>query len=284
MSNIAADRRRLASNGVYAAAELQGHIEAKYFVKGKFHRISVPVADLRLDPEREKLDRQLLYGDRFRVLHTDGQYAFGQAERGDYVGYVESANLKEWKAPNCKVDQKASVAFTSPDIKTPNPIRLPLGATLHVATHDERFAKTDLGLYVPTSHLVPLNRFASDPVEVAAWFLGTPYLWGGNSDLGLDCSGLVQAACLACGIDCPGDSDQQEAELGMPIAQDAPPKRGDLLFWKGHVAWVVDAETILHANAYHMAVAYEPIGDATQRIQAQGDGPVTSRKRLEFPS
>ena len=120
----------------------------------------------------------------------------------------------------------------------------------------------------------------TDPVAVAELFLGTHYLWGGNSRFGVDCSGLVQAGLLACGIACPGDSGDQERALGEDLPEDTPAKRGDLLFWKGHVAWVAGENLLLHANAYHMAVAFEPMDKAIARIISQGDGPVTSHKRL----
>ena len=116
---------------------------------------------------------------------------------------------------------------------------------------------------------------------MAQLHFGVPYLWGGNSIWGIDCSGLVQAAMLAVGKPCPGDSDQQEAALGDALMPDAALMRGDLVFWKGHVGMMVDADTMIHANAHHMAVAYEPIRSATLRVEAQGDGPVTARRRLE---
>ncbi|MGB1209466.1 MAG: C40 family peptidase, partial [Paracoccaceae bacterium] len=145
-----------------------------------------------------------------------------------------------------------------------------------------RFAQTSLG-HIPTQHLAPLPHAFPDPAAVAELFLGTPYLWGGNSRWGIDCSGLVQAAFLACGIPCPGDSDQQQAALGPRLPPQTPKQRGDLLFWRGHVAWVVDAQTLLHANAHHMAVAHEPIETAILRIAAQGDGPMTAHIRPEVP-
>jgi cell wall-associated NlpC family hydrolase len=132
---------------------------------------------------------------------------------------------------------------------------------------------------VPKPHLRPISHPFRDPVTVAQLFFGTPYLWGGNSAFGIDCSGLVQAALLACGIACPGDSDLQAA-LGNTVPDDAPMLRGDLIFWKGHVAMVVDDQTLIHANAHHMAVAYEPIDAAIARIKAQGGGTVTGRRRL----
>ncbi|MEM9496375.1 MAG: NlpC/P60 family protein [Pseudomonadota bacterium] len=275
------DRRLLASNGTYAADELRGSVEAEYFVKGEACRIAVPVADLRCDPGLGRLDRQLLYGDRFRVLQRVDGYAFGQSDRGGYVGYVAEAALADWVAPNSRVFARATLGFGAPDLKSPEPLRLPMGARVSVVQHEDVWARTVCGLHISMAHLAPQGDQAGDLVAEAEKLLGAPYLWGGNSDLGLDCSGLVQIACLACGIDCPGDSDQQLDALGVPLATRTQLRRGDLVFWRGHVAWVADAATLLHANAYHMAVAYEPIERAVARIEAQGDGPVIARKRLE---
>ncbi|MEM9845325.1 MAG: NlpC/P60 family protein [Pseudomonadota bacterium] len=275
------DPRRLPSNGVYAAAELTGQVKAEHFVDGEICRVSRPVVDLRLRQDIGPLDRQLLYGDRFRVLERVNGLAFGQSDRGDYVGYVAETALAEWLEPNSRVIVRASLGFQATDLKAPGPVRLPMGARVAVHAHDTRWAETACGLFIPLAHLAPLDDPAPDPVAVAEAFLGTPYLWGGNSDLGIDCSGLVQIACLACGIDCPGDSDQQQEELGAALARRSQLRRRDLMFWRGHVAWVVDESTLLHANAHHMAVAYEPLEEAVARIEAQGDGPVTARKRLE---
>jgi cell wall-associated NlpC family hydrolase len=130
---------------------------------------------------------------------------------------------------------------------------------------------------MPAAHLAPVDTFESDPAAVAGMFLGTPYLWGGNTAFGVDCSGLVQAAFTACGLPCPADSDMQMS-LGSEVT--GALRRGDLLFWKGHVAIVVDEARLIHANAHHMAVAFEGIDAAIARIEAQGDGPVLSRRRI----
>jgi cell wall-associated NlpC family hydrolase len=172
--------------------------------------------------------------------------------------------------------------FPGPSIKLPPIEALPLGATLTISRVADRLAITQAGGYVPAAHLKPLGEFESDLVAVAERFVGVPYLWGGKTALGLDCSGLVQVALAACGISCPRDSDMQEAALGTPIAISADLaglKRGDLMFWKGHVAIVRDRESLLHANAFHMAVVIEPLAEAVARIRAAGSE-VTGIRRL----
>ena len=120
----------------------------------------------------------------------------------------------------------------------------------------------------------------TDFVAVAERFLGTPYLWGGKTALGLDCSGLVQVALTACGVSCPRDSDMQEEALGTAVAADPSALlRGDLIFWKGHVAIVRGPDSLLHANAHHMAVAIEPVAQAVARIRDAGSE-ITSIRRI----
>ncbi|KNG93312.1 C40 family peptidase [Pseudaestuariivita atlantica] len=258
------DPRLWPSNGRVAADELEGKATADRFVQGDDRRIARPVADLHCASTGGMLDRQLLYGDRFRVLDVQDGRAFGQAERGGYVGYVDASAVGDGPDPTHEVCVRATLGFSAPDIKQPAPLRLSLGARVTCVAAADGFAQTDAGLFIPDGHLRPLSAPETDMVAVAERLLGTPYLWGGNSADGIDCSGLVQAALRACGTDCPGDSDQQRAAF-TPVSR---ARRGDLLFWQGHVAICVDSRTLIHANAHHMAVSYERRSDCVARIRA----------------
>ncbi len=272
------DRRLTPANARVAAASLRGRVEAPAFVTGEPRRIAVPVADLCRTPGGAR-DRQVLMGDAVTDYEVRNGWAFVQAAKDGYVGFVEEAALGPEVAPTHWVTVPGSHAYTAPDIKAPEAAALVFGCSVRCVGETKRFRETADGLHIPKPHLWPVGKRFSDPVTAAQLFFGAPYLWGGNTPRGIDCSGLVQSALLACGIDCPGDSDLQEA-LGAALPAEAPLRRGDLLFWAGHVAICVDAEVLIHANAHHMAVAYEPIGAAIRRIEAQGDGPVTSRRRL----
>ncbi|UYV37074.1 NlpC/P60 family protein [Rhodobacteraceae bacterium D3-12] len=276
------DRRLLRSNGAVAHSSLKGMVEAERFTDGEWMQVIAPSATIWSAEGRR--ERELLYGQTVCVLEgepDEGERVFGYALGNGYVGYFDASVLAEAKgAASHVVQTRMTYALGAPDFKTQEEhFPLSLGAMVRVMGVHGRWAETDDGRFVPASHLRPVAAHEADPVAVAERFLGTPYVWGGDSALGIDCSGLVQAACRACGVACPGDSDLQEGALGEALG-DRTPARGDLLFWKGHVAWVVDEVTLLHANAHHMAVAYEDMGAAIARIIEQGDGPVTARKRL----
>lgn len=272
------DRRLTPANARVAAVHLRGKVEAPRYVQGTEKMVAVALADLLSAPHGRR-ERQLLLGERVQLFEERAGWAFVQAEKDGYVGYLRVEQLEERRPATHWVIARASHLYTEPDFKSHERVCLSMGSQFRVIAEAGRFYETPLG-YVPKPHLAPLAKLARDPVEVAERYLGVPYLWGGNSIWGIDCSGLVQAACYGCGIACPGDSDMQQADLGRPLAEDARLRRGDLLFWKGHVALVAGRGRLIHANAHHMAVACEDLDAAIARIAEQGDGPVTARRRL----
>lgn len=274
------DRRLTPANARVAAASLRGRIDAPRFVEGDPACIDAPVVDLCAAPAGPR-DRQLLAGASVTVLDRDAGWAFVQSADDGYVGYVEETSLGMPRTPTHRVIARATHAYARPDFKSPDRGALSMGARLAVSAGHGRFVETPHG-FVPAAHLGPVDERAADPVAMAERLLGTPYLWGGNSAFGIDCSGLVQLALALCGAPSPGDSDLQERALGVTLPPGTPPSRGDLLFWKGHVAWVAAPDMILHANVHHMAVALEPLAQAVARIEAQGDGPVTRHARLSL--
>jgi cell wall-associated NlpC family hydrolase len=273
------DPRLTPFNGRVAHASLRGQVEAERFTEGTDARLAVPLADLAAKPGGARA-RQLLMGAQFLVLERRDGWAFGQAGRDGHVGWLEAGALEGWSAPTHWVAAPATHLYLAPDIKRREVTALSLGARLRIVAETGTMAETDAGLYVPRVHIRPLGDWAADPVAVAESLVGTPYLWGGDSRAGIDCSGLVQAALLACGRCCPPDSDLQAGALGQPVPAGAPLRRGDLVFWAGHVGWMTDAGHLLHANAHHMAVAREPLARAEARIEAAGGGAVTVRRRL----
>ncbi len=273
------DPRLTPCNGRVAHVSLKGVVEAGRFVEGEWRQVSQPVTDILHKPNGSRL-RQALFGEHVLVLEDRSGHAFVQTARDGYVGYVTTDDLAPAVEPTHWVKAAATHLYSEPDLRKREIMGLSFGAFLTIAEPGGTFSRTIGDLYVPTRHLAGIGQTGKDPAGYAELFLGTPYLWGGNSRAGIDCSGLVQAALLACGIDCPGDSDLQEAALGQPIPPGESLQRNDLLFWKGHVALCLDAERMIHANAFDMAVAVEGIDAGIERITAQGDGPVTARKRL----
>ncbi len=278
------DPRLTPARGDIAAKHLEGKVEAARFVEGETFEITDALAPLRLEPSADaEQATQALKGERAIIYDRNGEgWAWGQLKADGYVGWLPDAALARLGAtPTHKVTALRTLAFPGPSIKLPPSDALMMESRITVTREDGMFAVTREGWFVPKIHLAGLDVHAPDFVAVAERFVGTPYLWGGKSCLGIDCSGLVQLSLLAAGKSCPRDSDMQQVELGRALDADeaAQLQRGDLIFWKGHVAIVRDAATVVHANAFHMATAIENTGDAIARIKASGSE-VTAIKRL----
>jgi len=263
-----------------AAKHLEGKVAAARFLAGEQREVIDAQAPMRAGPAPDApLVTEALMGERVTIYEfNDEGWAWGQLADDGYVGWLPAnALLAPRAAPTHRVTALRTLAFPAPSIKLPPVVMPPLGAKLTVTREQDRFAVSPLG-FVPAGHLAPLDHREADFVAVAERFVGAPYLWGGKTNYGLDCSGLVQVALNACGIACPRDSDMIERQMGHAIDV-GQARRGDLVFWKGHMAIVRDAAAIVHANAFHMAVAIEPIAEAIARISAAGSE-VTSVKRL----
>jgi cell wall-associated NlpC family hydrolase len=267
-----------------AAEHLRGLVDAPHYVEGQAMRIIAASAPLRRSPQADaSLETEALFGETVTVYDEREGWAWAQLDRDQYVGYLPGAAVGAPSEPTHRVAALRTHAYPGPAIKLPPRMALSLGAQLTIVGRKGDFAVSEDGLYVWSRCLMELGAREPNFVAVAELFLETPYLWGGRTSEGIDCSGLVQTALMSCGIASPRDSDMQEATLGEPIAIDdpsAPLARGDLVFWKGHVGIMRDPLTLLHANGWHMKTVSEPLAQAYERIAANGGDGVTSVRRI----
>lgn len=267
-----------------AAAHLAGKVTATQFVEGHAMHLAIELADLHRAPAHDApVDSQVLYGENLMLYEAHEGWAWVQLEGDNYVGYLSLAALAEGAiTATHRVTANRTFIYPRPDIKAPI-CALPLGAEVSLTGADGNFAKLTSGGFVIALHLMRSGERDHDFVAVAEGFLGVPYLWGGKSCLGIDCSGLVQVSLAQAAIPAPRDTDLQQAALGAPVPLEAAEtglERGDLIFWKGHVGIMRDAQTLLHANAHHMLVASEPLAVARARILSKGSGDIAAIKRL----
>jgi cell wall-associated NlpC family hydrolase len=278
------DRRVTPARADLAGDHLRGLVDAPRYATGRAKRVIAASAPLGRFPDPgAPLETEALHGESVTVYDESEGWAWVQLDHDKYVGYLPDAALAEPYEPTHRVAALRTHGYPGPGIKAPPRAALSLGARLTIVAHEGDFAISADGLHVWARHLTESGSRESDYVAVAERFLETPYLWGGRTSEGIDCSGLVQTALAAAGVNSPRDSDMQEAGLGEPLGPDAPIARGDLIFWKGHVGVMRDSTTLLHANGWHMKVVSEPLAEARARIAANGGGKVTSVRRLRTP-
>lgn len=270
------DPRVTAARPDLAAAHLRGKVDAQRFVEGDRFSVGMGRASLRVRPSDDAAQgSELLFGEDFTVYDRKDGWAWGQAANDLYVGYVRGDSLTKPFAAQVKVSALMAPVFSAADLKTPVRDLLPMNAAVPVLAREGDYVNIGSG-FVHQRHLLPETQ--KDFVAIAERFLGVAYVWGGKTAAGLDCSGLIQTALQAVGNAAPRDTDMMEKALGESVAIGAV-RRGDLVFWKGHVGVMLDDKRLLHANAFHMMVAIEPLAEAVARIDAVA-GPVTSVRRL----
>ncbi|MXN66412.1 glycoside hydrolase [Stappia sp. GBMRC 2046] len=273
-----------------AARSYQGRVDAARFVDGTKKRVTRSIAPIRPEPRTDRsIDTQALFGETFTVYEETAEgWAWGQLETDGYVGFMPSdALVADSPAPTHRVAALRSYRYPYAELKSPPLDLLSMGSLVAVAGYETTrgldYALLADGSAIVAKHLVPLDHRVGDWVSVAESFAGTPYLWGGRSSLGLDCSAILQLAAQAGGVKIMRDSYMQEETAGeaLDISAGLPDlKRGDLVFWKGHIGIMRDAETLLHANGFTMMVSSEPLAGAIARIREKDGTPVTAVRRI----
>ncbi len=278
------DRRINAFREDLADEALEGKVAAKKFVKPNLGQVIQPVVSLHKKPQKgSPIDTQILMGEQVKIFEETNEWHWVQSVKDDYVGYIPAAAItKDIKQVTHRVSVPRTLIYIRPDIKAPTLGWLSMNSTISAIDSHGDFILTSTGHYLHSKHITTLKSYTTDFVDIAKKFIETPYLWGGSSCMGIDCSGLVQTAFSAVGKNVPRDSDMQQEFLGTKISDEFNLdilKRGDLIFWKGHVGIMIDNNNIIHANGFHMKTMIEPISEAVKRI-ANLFGLIVAIKRL----
>ena len=256
-----------------ADLSLKAFVQADDYVEPAIHQCILGVVPVYKEPN-DKTPRvtEIRYGEFVDVFEEreDG-YIWLQNRNDRYVGYIrgEGALNVSIAALMNRVCALHSFVYAEPDIKSPVIDRLTLGSFVSLDGEVGDFYPMASGGYIFKKHVAPTDEAQTqDYVFTAGQLLNVPYLWGGRTTLGIDCSGLVQLALDMAGIDCPRDSDQQRELFGHPLPchwRDIVWKRGDLVFFKDHVGIMTGHEHMIHANAHAMQVTVEPLRDVVAR-------------------
>lgn len=280
------DHRIIPARTDIAANHLFGEVKAEKFVEGEPHRVVVGLSNLHFKPDSQsRVESQLLYGETFIVYEDADNWCWGQLTYDNYVGYVRKNTLAldPWKETHL-VSEPGTYIYSEPDIKQPPKGFASISSPVEIICENDGFSKTSDGNWLFTKHLIPINSFGKNYIQYASKLLGTPYLWGGRSFHGLDCSSFLQIVCRLSGIHIPRDSDQQESVLGIPVEFDplgdfSALRKGDVVFFPGHVGIYIDNEQFLHANAFDMQVTIHNFTDVLDRAE-RAKSRVTSVRRL----
>ena len=279
--SVGPDRRLTPARPDLAAAHLKGKVSANSFVEGRLAQVTHGIAGLYAGPSEDSgLQTQLLFGETFTIYEERHGWVWGQASLDSYVGYARGPCFALPLAATHRVTSLATPLLRAPDVKKGAFDMLPMNAKVAVVDAEGRFARLANGAYVFSRHLAPVDERAADWVAVAERFVGVPYLWGGKTSAGIDCSGLVQTAMEAGGLRSPRDTDMMESALGIALAEGATLQRGDLIFWKGHVGLMLDRERLIHANGFAMQVSVEKLAEVRERTLTGEGLPVRTVRRL----
>lgn len=277
--SVKLDTRVHAARGDLADISLAGVLFSAHYARAvELTCVAAGAPVLAADSPKARAVSELLRGESFHALDVTADWAWGFCGHDGYVGYVRRDALDVRELPNQRIVVETAPLFSGPDIKAPIADYWPRGAMFAGEAQGEFFACAEG--YVHERHVASLDARTNDWVAVAERYLGQPYVWGGRGHRGIDCSGLVQVALGQCGTSVPRDTDLQREGIGTPIAADAPLRRGDFIFFPGHVGIMTDSEHLLHANAHWMAVVIEPLSDVVGRLKADHADPIIARRRI----